>query len=363
MSGGKCVFILGAGFSVPAGMPQATELLPLLVGHLPVHEEMRAWLQDLGDRLAWLSGAEGTGSPLALNIEQVFHYAHFDAETFRLRQQLSPVGRHDGPATYWADSERIESWLQHLEEALVEVIVEKQEKADLAPISRWAEIVDVDDTVVTFNYDTLAETALTSLGKPWNNATHRPGDAGIAVCKLHGSVDWIVAARAKGFQFLDLLFDKPNQNRGRHVSGNVEDDYCLWRFRTPEQMRHWVFNHYVQNCSADSFPETTGMAGLGVYKPLHRIPGLGAVWVNGMTALYGADKCIVVGFSMSDFDAMAQMQFAQIARQRSQEGRPLQVTVIDPKVCGSTEDRFRRVFRDVKFVKHPHEELDWVTVL
>ena len=110
------VFILGAGFSKPAGMPLATEVLPLLVEELQF-DEMRTWLHGLRERLAWLSASEGQTDSFALNIEQVFHYAHFDVELHRLRQQLAPVGRADGPETPWKQGESVEAWLSFLEEA------------------------------------------------------------------------------------------------------------------------------------------------------------------------------------------------------------------------------------------------------
>jgi len=37
------------------------------------------------------------------------------------------------------------------------------------PINRWAESVDVHDSVLTFNYDTLVERALAGAGKTWNH--------------------------------------------------------------------------------------------------------------------------------------------------------------------------------------------------
>lgn len=46
----KRVFILGAGFSKPANMPLANELLPLLEEKLEL-VEMHDWLQWLGKRL------------------------------------------------------------------------------------------------------------------------------------------------------------------------------------------------------------------------------------------------------------------------------------------------------------------------
>ena len=68
-----------------------------------------------------------------------------------------------------------------------------------------------------------------------------------------------------------------------------------------------------------------------------------------MKALYEADLCIIVGFSMSDFDAMAQVQFVEYARKRIEENRPLRVVVFDPNTGDSFKERFRRVFRSVEF--------------
>ena len=109
----------------------------------------------------------------------------------------------------------------------------------------------------------------------------------------------------------------------------------------------------------DATPSTVGIAGLGAYKELHRIPGLGCVWARGMRALYQADRAVVVGFAMSNFDAMAQMQFAEVAQKRQGDGRPLRVFVVDPCANEASKDRFRRVFRSVEFIPRKHEEFDW----
>jgi hypothetical protein len=78
-----------------------------------------------------------------------------------------------------------------------------------------------------------------------------------------------------------------------------------------------------------------------------------------MRARYEADRVVVVGFSMSDFDVMARMQFAEVARKRWDESRPLKVIVIDPSVNEIAKERFRRVFRSVEFVSSNHETVDW----
>jgi hypothetical protein len=353
------MFILGAGFSKPAGMQLATELLPLLDKKLQL-DEMRKWLDGLHQRLTWLSRSDQQTGSFTLNIEEVFHYAHFDIEVYRLMQQLESVGRQDGPGTPWSFAESISAWLSYLERALCDVIFEKDVQADLEPISRWAETIDTRDSVVTFNYDTLVERALSGVGKAWNHGTGRESDAGIAVFKLHGSIDWIVAHRSQPISNHVLLFDKKNANRLEQNTGHVEDDCRLWRCRTGEQLQRWISGRDFQSIPEHASLRTVGIAGLGAYKQLHQIPGLGEVWTRGMRALYEADRVVVVGFSMSDFDVMARMQFAEVARKRWDEKRPLKVIVIDPYLKKKIDkERFLRVFRSVEFVTSNHETVDW----
>ena len=364
MSDATRVFVLGAGFSKPAGMPLATEVLPMLVKRLHVekHDEMRSWLDSLAERLAWLFPGDGQTDSSALNFEQAFHYAHFDIEAHRLRQQLVPVGRGDGPGTPWNYAESVEAWLSYLQDALCDVILERDNASDLAPINRWGEAVGERDAVLTFNYDRLVERALAGLNKPWNHGIESDAGNGIPVFKLHGSTDWIVAHRSESNSKFDLLFDKPNANRSRGNSGHVEDDCRLWRCRTRDQLSRWIKGRHLQMFPSGAAPRSVGIAGLGAYKELHRIPGLGLVWERGMQALHQADLAVVVGFSMSDFDAMAQMQFAEVARSRQREKRPLRVIVIDPFAGEGCQDRFRRVFRDVEFVKQDHQTVDWTSL-
>jgi hypothetical protein len=372
----KRVFILGAGFSRPAKMPLATELLPLLVQRLSLGE-MEEWLNGLSQRLGWLAGKDG--SVFKLNIEEVFHIAQFDMEVHRLQQQLAPVGRHDGPATPSNEARSISAWLSYLEEDLCDVIFEEETAADLSSILGWAKWVTTCDTVATFNYDTLVERALAELGKAWNHGTGQPDDRGIAVCKLHGSIDWIVAHRSASFSKLTLVFDKPNLNRSAEAQDaetdalaqiaeaargdsrpdiHEEEDLRLWRCRTRQQLQEWLSDREIQQVQTGTLPPRVGIAGLGSFKHLHQIPGLGPVWAHGMRALREADLAVIIGFSMSDFDKMAQLQFAEVVRDR--QNRPLRVVVVDPSAGQiDFQQRFRRVFKEVDFIDHGLEAVDW----
>jgi hypothetical protein len=82
-----------------------------------------------------------------------------------------------------------------------------------------------------------------------------------------------------------------------------------------------------------------------------------------MSALLGADLAIVVGFAMSDYDAMAQMQFGEVARERHTNNTPLKVVVIDPNTNEGGRMRYRGVFRNVEFIAHKHEEVNWAEIL
>lgn len=370
----KTVYLLGAGFSKPAGMPLATEVLPLLMksGRKDDSQdddrddEMTAWLADLQKRVEWLEG--GGSGHRGLNIEEVFHLGHFDAEVHRLKQQLCPVGRSSGE-TPWQTAEDIEGWLSYLEEALVDVLVQKESearesKANLDQITRWARTVCEADTVVTFNYDTLVERAFEALDRHWNHGFKLENGAGVTVFELHGSIDWIVADRDAQLAKCELLFDKPNANRSNVRTGHVEDDCRLWRCRDRRQIRAWINGHHIQKLRQGAWPTTPGVAGLGAHKELHRVPGLGRTWAGAMRAVRDADQLVVVGFSMSDFDTMARLQLSYVARTRHEEEPPLPVIVIDPAAdCSPFQARFTRVFHDgVRFVRKSHEQFNWGTL-
>ena len=66
----KRVFILGAGFSRPAGMPLATELLDPLLEKLP-SGELRQWVSSVRDRLAWMRQLLPEGQRDAASDERI----------------------------------------------------------------------------------------------------------------------------------------------------------------------------------------------------------------------------------------------------------------------------------------------------
>lgn len=353
-------FILGAGFSKPAGMPLATDLTSALIDRATRQgdlTEMRGWLDSLTDRLNYLHRI----SDQKINVEEIFHYAHFDAETHRLKHQMASVGRHDGQ-TSWNDAESIETWLGYMEESLIDELWEQQTKADLQPIVRWAQNIDAEDRVISFNYDTLVEHALRTSGMAWSHGMPEESETGrVKVLKLHGSIDWLVFERAQfNSQNATLLFRKRNANDdlGVRESATIEDSCDLIRVNNRDILTNAIQNRDLAQCY-----QQFALAGLGSYKPLHRIPGLAVPWVEAGRAILEADEIIIVGFSLSQFDAMARLKFAGMIKRRSDTGCPKpKVTLIDPGADDERKADFEAVFGEVECICERHEVIDWTAI-
>ncbi|MCK4830763.1 SIR2 family protein, partial [bacterium] len=207
----KRVFILGAGFSKQAGMPLATELTPLLRRKFEEddHKEALEWFAWLDERTSWIKHAD-QNAVLSLNIEEIFDFGHFDALIWKMRQQMCPVGRNSGDTPY-RTAEAIETWLSYMEDDLVNVIWDQQqtgiEKTD--GISRFATILRENDTVVTFNYDTLIEQSISQARRPWQYGFKIEEGKGTPILKMHGSINWAIVKRDQVCNFgYPLLFRK-----------------------------------------------------------------------------------------------------------------------------------------------------------
>ena len=358
----KRVFILGAGFSKSAGLPLATELTSLILDSdgLKSHEEMQQWVSDLKERAACLAGERA--SKFKLNIEQLFEYAKFDEELWRMRQQEELVGRSHGQ-TSWEVADGIAGWLSYMQEEVVGVISRAQMAANYVPIGRFVDHLRDDDAVISFNYDTLIETALTRKGRIWNHGLADLGSGGVTILKMHGSVDWFLLERGvgQGLKGLTQLFSKTDTNVTEHSANEPVDEaeYAaeLWRADDADVQQAMV----KSMTGLSMFRIWPGLAGLGSYKPLHRLPGSALTWVAAFDALRRAAELCVIGFSMSPYDAMTRFHFGSVMHARK---HPVEkALVVDPNA-----NRLARVFSDIFAVSptrepKPAQDADWGKLL
>ena len=177
------LFILGAGFSKPAGLPLSIELLEHIrrdVKHShqvfgsdgPFEKEIGEWENLYPDE--------------EVDIERVLAYSH--------RKHYL---RLDGSERYFSDgSPTIVAMRESIQRVLMGQTPEITPDLYLKFSSRLIPL----DTILTFNYDTLLEQSLDDLNKPYSHIPEwwlKREELGepltwryVDILKLHGSIDW-----------------------------------------------------------------------------------------------------------------------------------------------------------------------------
>jgi len=186
------LFILGAGFSQPAGLPLANELW----------EEIR-------------KRAEGLRGRAAKFHDDLRDYLEFKLECDGLKTQAEDVDFED--FCRFLDIEHFlglrgsDTWSRDGNEGTVviktligEILAERTPLSQDIPelYLNFAEMLRPDDYVLTFNYDVLLERALEAIGKRYRlfpkryksvrgqSATVDFSAKEVVILKLHGSIDW-----------------------------------------------------------------------------------------------------------------------------------------------------------------------------
>lgn len=176
------MFILGAGFSRPAGLPLAKELLD------SVRREVRTRLPDSGKRDRALEQEIREWTELypckPVDLESVMAYSH-------RKHYLQLLGSRE---PYEHGSVSIVAARRAIQRILI----------DCTPIDvpalyqNFANHLTPNDLVLTFNYDTLLEQSLDAIGKPYSltpewwleRGSSESGYNYVDLLKLHGSIDW-----------------------------------------------------------------------------------------------------------------------------------------------------------------------------
>lgn len=368
------VFILGAGFSKPAGMPLADELTELILRqkYLLDNDEFRAWIGDISERIIQLNRASKEESTASVGFEELFEFARFDIEIWRMRQHDCIVDRNSGD-TPWSTAEAISTWLRYMESGLVGVLIACERKRDPSLLLlTFANQLRDGDTVLTFNYDTILESIISAAGKRWSHGFDNAEAADITVLKLHGSVNWWLLPRGETTKGTTVLYEKKDVNRARRVEwpadrplpGDMadEDPDLEWKYglhRADDLSFIEQLNERFTGLSKGD-PGRPGLGGLGSHKPLHRLVGSGVVWGKAFEALKKADEIFVIGWSASLFDNMARFHFRSLLALR--KCPPARIVVIDP---GASKNRqnYESVFDEVELIDERVEDVDWEKLL
>ena len=192
------LFVLGAGFSQPAGLPLAKDMLEAVRYNLHTIDADNQLERDISE---WRDLYPGQ----PIDLERILAYSH-------RRHHLRLLGSDE---TY----EHASLSIYAVQKEIQRVLLESTPSDTAIPIlyRDFVERLTPHDVVLTFNYDTLLEQTLDLVGKPyslvpeWWLDKESSGDESqyVDILKLHGSVDWYdrsyYDARRRWYTALEVL--------------------------------------------------------------------------------------------------------------------------------------------------------------
>lgn len=185
------IFIIGAGFSVHAGLPLGVQLFELVREVIRLKYGSDNKLEgDLEWYLKYRLRCDGIPEEYPVDYEKFMSYLD-------LEHYLGLRG-----SDTWSE-EGNESQLI-IRNGIREVIYSKMPESPTAECIEFCQRLLPKDKILTFNYDTLIEDTLDYLGKPYRLFPNRLKSVGlmlseidsdaeegeIVIGKLHGSIDW-----------------------------------------------------------------------------------------------------------------------------------------------------------------------------
>ena len=298
------LFVLGAGFSAPAGLPLGNGLL----------ERVRQDVRGSFRRAGWDGTLEQEIEEWAslypcqsIDLERVLAYSH-------RKHYLRLLGSDE----YFAHGSRSIVAARH---AIQRILIRATPNATPLLYREFALRLCPHDVLLTFNYDTLLEQALDDIGKPytltpeWWLETDRGGlePKFVDLLKLHGSIDWYDryyldsamrwhAEQAHDVPNRDPIFGPtptvPSEplSRGRT---EVFGSHLLPRvFRVPNHKKHFPMEdktgaHIVPFILPPAYDKLLG------YDPILDL------WENLHRTQDAFSSIVMIGYSMPPYDSYA----------------------------------------------------------
>ena len=366
------LFVLGAGFSAPAGLPLGPALLQSVRDHVKSQFRRAGWDGTLEQEIdEWQTLYPGQ----KLDLERVLGYSH-------RRHYLRLIGNKE----YFAHGSRtIDATRRAIQQLLIDATPETTPNLYLD----FAKRLRPNDIIVTFNYDTLLEKALDDVCKPytlapewWLEAQFRETSVAryVDVLKLHGSIDWYdrgyhdAARRWHAEQGHNIpnrhpLFGEapsvPKESLAKGLVTNFGSEILRRVFRVPNHAAHYpictTWGAVVPVILPPAYDKLLG------YDPILDL------WENLHTGARMASAIIVIGYSMPAYDSHAYEALGQllVTHQRGQDVMqwghrrvPIQIIALDTsektvRSCYPFLDRSRTRIWHRGFSESSLQWLDW----
>jgi hypothetical protein len=279
------VFLLGAGASKSWGLPLTNELFPLALTKVPKHQNRKLIRDFIQYQYPHFRRRWKNYPPFEEFLSLVEVYLEF-ADVIKRGHSFSR-----------SDVARIKNDLLL---ATLVVLREAPSQAARSRVTKFAELLQRGDEVITFNWDLLVEEALHDLKKEWEYSRR---DNAICILKPHGSLDWYDSKRVSIKR--DLVFPL-DENFGRIQ--------VFKRFRAPRISRPIV---------PVILPPVVNKK--IVYRELQ------SIWRDAWLALRHATEIYVIGYSLPPEDLHARFTIRSAIRgNEKSEGHKLRIALVNP---------------------------------
>ena len=239
------IIILGAGFSKPAGLPLGSELFGEVRKLIRHNYGSNSVESDIKRYKEYVAATEGRKiSDDSLDYEKFLGF--LDTEHFL---------RFDGGDRLSDEGNASQLMVRR---AIAEVLHRRTPKTPPALYRAFVRKLNPSDWVLTFNYDTLLESALDAEEKPYRRYPHRfskiywghnevdESKEEVVVLKLHGSIDWYDRTVYEGnmeamkmcpvpYEVKDPVFGKNRVVKPVQITDGPrsKDDYLAKIYRVP----------------------------------------------------------------------------------------------------------------------------------
>ena len=301
------LFILGAGFSRPAGIPLAKELLEAVRENLRINNSNNELEREIAE---WCE----LYPYQSVDLERILAFSH-------RKHHLRLSGSDE---TFEYASVSISAVQKEIQRILIDSTPSGSEIPNL--YLDFAERLTPYDVVLTFNYDTLLEQTLDVICKPyslvpqwWLEKTSGEHELKyVDILKLHGSIDWYdrYFHETRYRWYAEIKFDVPDRDpifgpipsvpseplvRGPLLpapSPESRDTLLSRVFRVPDLREHFPIEDGPYTCVVPFILPPAFDKLLG-YDPILDL------WDSLHRTLDAFSSIIVIGYSMPEHDSYA----------------------------------------------------------
>jgi hypothetical protein len=332
-SPGGTVYVLGAGASAHAGAPLLRDFI-VTARHLL--ESQRVTLprrQAFELALGWIDSLRSSAYYVDLDLDNLEH-------VFSVAELLSQVGDETGRAVADALGQMIAVTLDmtcavfHTPGAPLSDPTYAHFASSIRPAYNEDRRRDlVRDAVITFNYDSLLDTALVAARREIDYGLDEPPRlSGFPLYKLHGSVNWGVCTKCQGkVQVVKASALPPH---------TTLEPFSKPGLRVELKWAERLSSMRCEGCKVTGalrpklIPPTWS-------KRVADSTDLGRVWKAAINALERATRLVAIGYSMPPTDTFFQYLCALGFRDNH---RLEEIVVVTHRHDSALEDRYRRVF-------------------